>query len=623
MRDIFIEKYMQSFSAAKRNFITGLMIQSSGDKSMSASDAAKKLQTLLENINSRNDEPITVPYTFPDGALIYGPTIQGYFRQVAGDAYTLLNGLNETSRFNETHKALFSRFYLKSIEDSIKKLEERLEVSELINSNKENDFVGAYRIDFNNLGLYNLISNTDLIFDSFTDQKLDATKIIENNAGVAGYLPKVRASKAVISGVKLKYPESSVSAMQLVYDGSDILNLIDQEDDDISTFFAPIILSVEKIQAGAVQKIQFSLDGVFSVNSIIVKPTGKFPCFIDSITYDNQSLEIPLFNEPVSLVDLNILDNRISGPTIVDFDRVKATHINITFLQDTYSYVTVNTGVINGQPTVIRYTNSNSEASASNILPGVTDIFRPASDTNAISTPFFKYEFGFSDISIYDSFYDNMGYYISPEYSFTNCLLLGVDRDFNTKSPLNFGNYSIEHMLSVVVQADQSTAVGFKTPLMPVGSEYMIEKVKMSVSGSGYLSFPIEEKTDIIQVYINGGVLSPSEYDFDVAENTKRRVTVQGNFKTHDIVTFVYEPVFIKYPERKYSFNASGAVFEDIDNSGIIGIDERFLIVFYNSKNNTKVRHRLLMRSYDNDLIRLNSLDLLYSLQDPNKYRGI
>lgn len=613
MRDIFIDKFMQSFSEAKRNYITDTLVKMSGDKPTSASEASQRLQSLLNAINNSNSEPISTPFTFNDKDLIYGPVIQGVFRRAAGDAFTLLNALDELSKFNDINRQLYTFFLLKSIEDSINKLEERLDASELISLNKENGFTGAFKIDFKNLGLYESMSNSNLIFDFFTSKRLAADEIFDSTNGVAGYLPKIRSHKVGISDVYLKYPETSVSELtpNLTYDGSSIDNLIDTEINGVATFYAPIIMANQEVVGGAKQRIVFELSGICSISSVVIEPIGKYPCYIESIQYDNTLSVVPAFGQDVVLNDSTSFDRRIESKTIIDFERVRATHVHITFVQDTYAYVSVNSD----ESGVVRYSNYNYSNTTQNQYKEMSEIVAPAATSNATSKPYYKYEFGFTSISIYDNYYNDTGYYISPEYELTNCLMLGIDRNFTTKTPQSVWNYSVEHKVSMVVQPEQSAPIGITTSLMPTGSQYVVEKVKM-VGTSGKLEFPIDAAGDVTNVYMDDAAAT---YTVDLANN---KISVNG-YVVGSVITAVYVPLFIKFPHKRYVFDSSSNVVEDIENSGAVGIDENFSLVFYNSKNTVKIRHRALLRSFNNDLVRLNSADLLYSLQDPNKYRGI
>lgn len=616
MRDLFIEQYFQSFSLSKRQFLNELLIKLSGNKPSSAQEINRNLKRLLEIANTQNDEPLTSAFTFNDGALIYAPVIQGYYRQVGGDAYSLLNGLINISQLNDSHRALFAEFLLRALEESIDKLEQRLEVSELLAKNKANGFTGAFQIDFSNLGLYTDFLNSDLLFDEYKAQKLTQEQMIEVNFGKVGYLPKAKSNQLDIDDIYLKYPDSSVSQLDLVYEGSNIKNVIDR---DLDSYFAPMILSTEQLinESGAIQKLTLELGSDYYISTVVIDPIGKYPFKVNSITYDNRSLEVPTYEDLVTVTDSSVLNTRINSKTIIDFSRVRATHVHITLTQDTYAYVNVNTDDETGN--VVRYTNpSNVQTVVETQLPDVAEVFNVASNTNATSIPYYKYEFGIAEIGVYDSVYRDTGFYISPEQVIQNCMTLGIDRSFNVEDGVDPTSYSLKHTLSIDVQTDESNRLAIKAPMMPVGSTDMVEVLRMNTAKQGVLSYPIEVVGDITDVFINNA--AATNYTISVDGYT---LTITDSLSPTDIVSIVYTPIFIKYPERKYRFTAQGRVEEDIDNNGIVGIDERFLVVFYQSKNNVKIRHRLVMHSFNNKLIRLNSLDTLYSIQDPNKYRNI
>jgi hypothetical protein len=615
MRDLYVEKFLQSFTKAKRNYVLDLVTKASGDKPIPREELTRRVSSLLNRIDSTNDSPTSVPFVFEEGGSISASVFQGYMRSLGFDAYTLVNGLIQVGDLNDAHKILLTDVLLKSLETELNDIESRVQSAELIASDSLSGFTSSFPIDFSNVGLYQEFNNTDMLFDDYTGSKLSPSDIIEVNGGMAAYLPKRKNSEIVVSDVYLKFPESSVSQVNLQVTGSDLSKIID---DATETFYAESVINEEQIEGGAVRKIALELDGDFFISSVVLDPVGKIPCYVEKVSFDNRNLEVPVYDQDVVVFDTDLLENRVKKRTIIDFERVRATHVYITLRQDTYAVVNVNT---DDDDIVVNY----SEFSDYNYNFGpdfeeIKNMIIPDTGTNAVSTPYYRYDFGMAEVSVFDSLYNERGFYISPARNMTDVLSLGIDRSFTTNDSSAVYDYAVEHMVSLSVDTNQGTKLGLKFPLMPIGSTEMIEKIRISNSGEGKLYYPVESEEDIIAVYINDGLTLG--YAFDPTDNTIN-ITDNALISSLDVITVVYTPVFIKYPNKKYRFSYDGQIELDIDDNGVAGIDERFMVVLYNSTNTVSVRHRVLMRTFQSKQVKLNSLNLLYSLKDPNKYRGL
>ena len=455
-----------------------------------------------------------------------------------------------------------------------------------------------------------------MIFDTYKQRKLSTSDTLEPSGGVAAYIPKTASKKIDFVDVSLKFPGSSKSQIDLQYEESDIKHVIDNDE---NTYYIPIILSEIEVEDGATEIITIEFDADSFVSSVVIDPIGDNPFFVTKIEYDDRHMPTPTFNQSVTLLDSGVLTKRIESSTIIDFDKVKATHIHITVLQDTYSLVNVNTE----QNKVIQVSEFDPvDTKAGQVQPDVAQIFTTASTSNATSLPYYKYQYGIADMHVSNNIFKDDGFHISKEHVIDNCLTLSVEDDVTTTVTANVYDYQVEHRISLSIDTEGSDTLGFILPLATVGSDTFVERLSVNELKRARLSFPVDSTDEIDEVYVDG---TPTSYTLDSTLEFEEHplISITGPVSPRSIVTIEYSPSFITNPQKKYKINKSGDVSFDINNTGIVGIDENFVVTFYKPTDQVRVRHRVLMRANQGTVTRLNDAKLVYSLRNANKYRGI
>lgn len=578
---LYLDKFRSGLKEVQSRQILALVTKEKNQGQIgTVSEFTKRVEEVSAQLSSTTISPGLQLYLAELGKVISSETYNYMLDRIMDDLDAAYQELNTIDEVLAAHEFIINQVVINNLETSLNELEARIESLEFI-SNSDLGFADSY---FNTFRTTQRGSGTEAVF-------IDPKTGIQNSPEVRAdidiqgerlLLKNELGTAATIRSIRQVFDsESTGTELSVDYEDSDINNIIDSTPG--TYWVTSTMLSSSKDEDGVITKLEVNLQSASTINSLYISLLSYYPVELVSISYTDSNRQLQVLSSTAT---------EIEGKLKVIFKSITTEKLYLTFRNKNYSLVQFEEAPPSVSPELSRDLSS-FDTTVQSIQEDLNELLSsPRLATAAgVESPdlstysFYEYLIGFDEISVANTEFGEIGFYISPKQSFGAVRQVGIKTA--EKRPLGSINFlSLDYITDTyteqadhlhgsieyyILKADYNQAGSlidsYSVPILPlIANKVVQERLYLSersvstnlLNDVGYLQFYTGEDTTNIKVYRNGSLIdnlddTPSSA-FGWTKNdtlsvdspnqgTRMKYAIQiSNPKASDIYTVTYTP---------------------------------------------------------------------------------